>query len=117
LAAYHPILLPGWFSSLFGFVETNYDTVKSKLCVEQNEDGQKVLVSRDSGKRFLVGKFWTPPLSELREAATQNEEVAKLRQPNPALKLDFVYGDVSMLHAKDEYRHATFQAASQLRHL
>jgi hypothetical protein len=109
----HPIMRPGWFSSLFDFIETDYKTAQSGLEVVQNETGQNILVSRVSGKRFLVGKFSTPTLSDLRKAATESEGVSKLKQADSVLTLNFVYGDVSVLHADETFRYATFQAASQ----
>ncbi len=112
-AADHPIKRSGWFSSLFGFIEFDYETVKSNLSVEEDRNENKILTSKASKKRFLVGKFSTPSLSELRDLATSNEEVVKLKYADANLTLDFVYGDVSEIHANAEYRHATFQAASQ----
>ncbi len=102
-----------WFSSLFGFVETNYTTAKGKLYVSQNERGQKIMQIRGSNKSYLAGEFRTPLLSDLRAEALHNEDVMKLQQADSVLTLDFVYGDVSALHADEKYRHSTFQAASQ----
>jgi hypothetical protein len=102
-----------WFSSLFGFVETDYNTAKENLFLSQNEMGQKIMMSRHSNKSYLAGEFRTPLLSELRVEALQNPGVMELKHADSALSLDFVYGDVSVLHADERYRHATFQAASQ----
>jgi hypothetical protein len=102
-----------WFSSLFGFSETDYTTAKAKLYLARNENGQNIMMSRDSNKSYLAGEFRTPLLSELRVEALHNEGVMKLKQADSALTVEFVYGDVSVLHADGKYRHATFQAASQ----
>jgi hypothetical protein len=112
-AAGYPVKRVDWFYSLFGFVETDYDTAKSTLYVGQNKNGQKILLSRTSDRSFALGNFWTPSMSELRKMATESEDVSKLKQTESVLTLDFVYGDVSELHADEQFRHATFQAASQ----
>ena len=102
-----------WFSSLFGFLETDYATAKATLCLSQNETGQKIIMSRASNKSYLAGNFRTPRLLELRAEALRNQDVIKLKHADSALTLDFVYGDVSLLHADEKFRYATFQAASQ----
>jgi hypothetical protein len=102
-----------WFSSLFGFVETDYATAKAKLVLGQDEQGRKIIMSQDSNKSYLAGEFRTPKLSELRSEVLSNQDVKNMAHADSVLTLDFVYGDVSALHANEQYRHATFQAASQ----
>jgi hypothetical protein len=102
-----------WFFSLFGFVETDYTTAKANLYVIQNDEGQKIMMSRRSDRGYIAGNFRTPLLSDLRSEVLHNEDANKLKHEEPVLTLDFVYGDVSVLHADEQYRHSTFQAASQ----
>ena len=55
----------------------------------------------------MVGRFLTPSLQDLRD------QYERIKVSQETLTVDFVYGDVSILHADPQYRHATFQAASQ----
>lgn len=101
-----------WFKALFGFSEQSFETTKSKFIIE-NKDGTTILRSKCSDREYKVGKFHTPTLSELRNDVNQSEAVLSMKSERPALSIDFVYGDVSEIHADVEYRYATFQAASQ----
>jgi hypothetical protein len=98
-----------WFSRLFGFPESDY---QSKLALEKNEMGQQVLRTLESPRRsFVAGNFHTPSLVELRREC--EVKAAHLKQQDHALTVGFVYGDVSKLHADPQFKLATFQAASQ----
>lgn len=96
-----------WFSALFGFRETNYDTARRLLRVDFDETTQGTLItSLPSGQSFGAGTFTTPSLADLRESG------AKVSLPG-TLSFRNVIGDVSWKHAELENRFATFQVASQ----
>ena len=88
-------------------------TVKDTLFLETNENGQIIVKSKRSKNTYLAGKFHTPSLHELRQYFFETEKASSLKKADRVLTVDFVFGDVSELHANPEYRHATFQAASQ----
>lgn len=50
-----------WFETLFGFPEDSYKFTQENFAL----DGE-YLVSKENGKRFLVGRFTTPSLESLR---------------------------------------------------
>jgi hypothetical protein len=70
-------------------------------------EGSKLKTS--NGKEFEIGIFSTKSVGELRRMA----ESCCLNRGSKMLKVDFVYGDVQLLHIAEEYKHATFQTASQ----
>ena len=63
-----------------------------------------------NGHKFGIGRFSTPSLKQLR---SEVQALAIEVPGSKSLSVDFVVGDVSLLHADPAYRHATFQAASQ----
>jgi hypothetical protein len=92
-----------WFESLFGFVETSYDETRARFALE----GDK-LRSHANGRTFDVGRFSTPTLHSLREAAD-----AKRGSGRVQLRHEII-GDALELHALAENEGALFQVASQL---
>ena len=94
-----------WFSSLFGFRESGYPTVKKKLVLEGQE-----LVSQENNRRFPVGEFSTPSLGELRQKVCENVSASEGR----VLKITHVaVRDIYATHQEAQYAGATFQVASQ----
>ncbi|MEQ8458405.1 MAG: hypothetical protein RLO52_15420 [Sandaracinaceae bacterium] len=95
--------MPGtWFETLFGFAEGPYDETRDRFLVEGD-----ALVSRVNGRRFGVGRFSTPSLSELREAS-EGLRPGSLRVSHERVD------DVLSLHARADNEGALFQVASQL---
>ncbi len=101
-----------WFSDLFGFSETNYETAKKWLQCEPDakRDGYFNLRSLVNSKLYNVGKFTTPTLGELR-TTTFDFALMTLFRGKLSLRLDL--GDVALKQASAQFYNATFQAASQ----
>jgi hypothetical protein len=130
-----------WFTTLFGFRESDYDYAGiQKMFKFDSESG--TLTSTANGKTFRVGHFSTPSLSELREkriaqAGGDGKDVGEVGDGEAAvgdennveqmvgdkknagdkrsrnLKLSVEFGDVSRFQADPENEHAVFQVASQ----
>ncbi|MEZ6015420.1 MAG: hypothetical protein R3F49_09925 [Planctomycetota bacterium] len=101
-----------WFRRLFGFDEADWHATRARFRV----DGER-LHSLANGREFELGRFSLPTVAGLRalhrQAARASSEAGA---PSDALQLRVtheVIGDVLPLHALDENRGATFQAASQ----
>lgn len=92
--------MTSWFEQLFGFAEGPYGETQARFALE----GEAL---RAPSGRFGAGRFATPSLAELREAA---------RGLRPgALRVEHVAtGDILETHARPENAGAMFQAASQL---
>lgn len=91
-----------WFEDLFGFREGAYDATQRRFRLEG-----EILTSDANGRRFGAGRFSTPSVAELREAA------AGLR-PGSLRVSHEVVGDVLEVHGDPAQAGAMFQAASQL---
>jgi hypothetical protein len=90
-----------WFRQLFGFDEMGWSDTRNRFAVEG-----ETLRSLANGRRFGIGRFDTPSLKMLREAASQ--------APRGTLRWTHeVIGDVLELHARPENAGAMFQVASQ----
>jgi hypothetical protein len=92
-----------WFEALFGFAETSYDETRARFVL----DGER-LRSLGNGRSFAAGRFTTPSLRELREAARSKRGAGRVRVSHE------IIGDVLELHALPENAGALFQVASQL---
>jgi hypothetical protein len=93
-----------WFEQLFGFPEGPYEETQARFALE----GETLVAHAPEGvRRFGVGRFATPSLGELREAA-RGLRPGRLRVTHEAI------GDVLELHGQAENAGALFQAASQL---
>jgi len=105
-----------WFTQLFGFSEADAADVQRKLLLEDVQ-GTCHLLSTVNGEVYNVGCFRTPSLADLIERATTTDDVAGESASSfprsSRLSVETVMGDVSVLHAMPENRHATFQVASQ----
>jgi len=104
-----------WFSKLFGFSETNYAEAKRWLqLVSADEERNRgpgrpdELLSLPNGARFVVGRFGTPSLAELRAHGRAAGDSLRGR-----LRVSNELGDVAGKHEASENRLATFQVASQ----
>ena len=91
-----------WFEQLFGFPEGPWEETRGRFEL----DGE-VLRSTVNGETFVVGRFSTPSLEELRRAAEGRRRGA-LRVTHE------VIGDVLEVHGLPENEGALFQVASQL---
>ncbi len=89
-----------WFEKLFGFTETDPETVYRKLDCRKG-----VLKSAVNGRSYRCGELSVPSLAELR--ATVNPPVGG------RLTITEVVGDVMELHVLPDSAGALFQAASQ----
>jgi hypothetical protein len=88
-----------WFSQLFGFKESDPDSNRARLRMED-----ETLVSTMNGRRVAVGRFSTPSLAELR-AATNEPSGKRNKVTHEAVE------DALALHAR--HPGATIQVASQ----
>lgn len=100
----------GWFSTLFGIEECDYQSVKENFVI--SSDGT-ALTSLANHRQFEIGSFSTPTLGELR---TRGKELLAARDQalteQSKLNCDEIaVRDVLSLH--HQYPGATFQAASQ----
>jgi len=103
-----------WFSELFGFTEearrgsgpAAYKATQERL-IAIPQSGSKWMLSGSNGQQYQAGHFWTPSLSELRTT------VGRMGKLDGKLSVRNIVGDVSMMHADESNRHATFQVASQ----
>jgi hypothetical protein len=91
-----------WFEQLFGFAERPYLETQAAFELEGEQ-----LRSKVNGRTFAAGRFSTPSVASLREAAN-GLLPGKLSVTHEAI------GDVLELHGKPENAGAMFQAASQL---
>jgi hypothetical protein len=94
-----------WFSSIFGFVESDYDATRSKFRFDP-ESG--ILLSLANQKSFFVGPFECPSVKELHD-----------RLPDPPrsdlgkLVMKELVGDARALHLEKSNNGAVFMVASQ----
>ena len=89
-----------FFEQLFGFPETNPDTVYQYLSLEGN-----YLHSKANGKTYRAGRLEVVSLADLR--------TRKQAGGGAPGTIEQVVGDVSKLHQRPENNGAFFQAASQ----
>jgi hypothetical protein len=93
-----------WFSNIFGFVESDYDTTSNKFRFDPESCK---LLSLANKKTFFVGPFECPSVQELHD-----------RLPDPRsdlgkLVMKEIVGDVSILHSEKKNNGAVFMVASQ----
>lgn len=98
-----------WFNELFGFTELNYDATKRQLKISR-DTGRRLFLEGPNEKKYKVGCFSTPSLSELEESAKRKGGMSAL--PGK-LRVSNIVADVAALHGDPLNRHATFQVASQ----
>ena len=91
----------GWFEGLFGFRESDPETVQRNLRV----DGAR-LISDANGASYGIGTLETPSVGELRARAQPIEAQAPIRVRN-------VVGEAKALHMDPDHAGAAFQVASQ----
>jgi hypothetical protein len=116
-----------WFTQLFGFAEADAADVRQRLVLEEVR-GSWRLRSTVNCQSYGVGRFSNPSLAELMERApstggagssTTTSSTSSLGAggggllPSARLSMETATIDVSVLHARPENRHATFQVASQ----
>lgn len=89
-----------WFERLVGFVETDYESTRSRLSVDGNE-----LVSSANGARYGIGTLRTPSLAELRATVSVPDRYRTT--------VACTVGDVGAMHGEPEFGGALFQVASQ----
>ncbi len=90
-----------WFERLTGFKEGSYAETQALL-----EARDRRLHSKVNGRSFGIGQLALVSLSELRERASQQPPLGKLKVTN-------VSGDVRRMHQAPDYAGALFQVASQ----
>ncbi len=94
-----------WFSNIFGFVESEYDTTRNKFRFDPESC---ILLSLENKKTFFVGPFECPSVQELHD-----------RLPDPPrsdlgkLVMKELVGDVRALHFEKRNNGAVFMVASQ----
>jgi hypothetical protein len=99
-----------WYKQLFGVHETlsNYTTTQKNFAFDYQNG---VLTSLANGQSFVVGRFETPTLSNLRERGMKAVDEHRTDQELAFKFSHIAQGDVFLEHAK--YPGALFQAASQ----
>jgi len=90
-----------WFEAITGFREESYEQTQAELYEEGG-----YLHSRHSSRRFAIGRFSLPSLSELRAKQPGFSESGRLTVRN-------ISGDVRAMHRDPQFGGALFQVASQ----
>jgi len=101
-----------WFERTFGFQEEkhDYEGVRSKFKIEKNDDGEVTLVAKQrGGKKFFVGKFDLPSVSELRK----NTRALKVPEKVKGLTFENIGACARSLHLDPRNKNSVFQVASQ----
>ncbi|EDQ85366.1 uncharacterized protein MONBRDRAFT_29314, partial [Monosiga brevicollis MX1] len=96
-----------WFFELFGVIEPAYGNVRG-LFEMTERNGLVSLKSLSNGRSYQAGAFSTPSLRSLRQ-----KNAALLSTERMVTIKHVVVGDILQHHAEPQYKHATFQAASQ----
>jgi len=116
-----PIARDQWFRALFGFAESEAlrPSGRSELHERLTLQADGRLVSNVNGLSYHAGRFSTPSLAELRDAAssvgmlTEAGAAATIKGHSSLILEHVATRDIFELHSREEYAGATFMAASQ----
>ena len=126
------VVMACWFKDVFGFPEgETYEETRSRFRAELGEDGSVTLVTSPpppqrrygplganagacpAPRRFHVGKFETPTVSELRYALlVQERETGSESVSEKGLTFHHIVGDAAKLHRKPENDGSVMQVST-----
>jgi hypothetical protein len=94
-----------WFSTIFGFVESDFETTRSKFRFDPESC---ILSSLANEKTFFVGPFECPSVKELQDRLTETPP----SDLGTLITKDLI-GDARALHFEKKNNGAVFMVASQ----